>query len=428
MRRDLNRGCAVCRLRFSSQLTSCPVCRGAPLAVNEAIQQVQPTSRAAWFAKWIIVLSCFPAIYLVAAAGSILLKEGWPPKSALDIVMYVLGAAGTCLGASLAVAIPLAIWFGVIAAIRFLLKFIVERPRRSLRISIETKMRPVVREQMHIMHRLWDFIEKLIDKLLNNPKRVIFLLGGLFLVLQVFAEIFGETPILKFTSLEDFGKSLVVLLVINGMASLVIPLFWGVFTWFGTTALHFLRKPPNLFGFDARPPEVKNDEVLQTLSKDRTEIIGHVAKLSLAEKEALGHEVKDELVAPLSGQTCLAFRITGDADGQPVDDADATHFALITNDQKRCVVQVHDVIVDLPTDTKIREDSARGFLRKRGLRENDLSLKESVLRDGDRIQVRGRTVDLRVGTAGYRGDDRRMLVDAGDGLPVLIQAVESALT
>lgn len=426
MRRDLSRGCAVCRLRFSSQLALCPVCRGAPLAVDEAIRQVQPTSRAAWFAKWVIVLSCFPAIGLVIFAGLELLRQGWPPQRALDIVMYVLGGMGTALGASIAVAIPLALWIGIITAIRFILTFIVDRPGRTLRVSIETKERPRDLARPHLMHRLWRKIELFANNLEDHQEKTIGAVMLVLLGLQLLAEIFGNERIINFRSWSDFGSSLLVLGVVNVLGVVVLGIFVGAFGWFFGKAKEFLDKPPNLFGYDPRPPDLKNEECLREISDKRTEFIGTISRLSSAEKEALGHEVKDELVAPLSGQTCLAFRLTGDADGQPVDDADATHFALITNDQNRCVVQVHDVIVDVPAKMKMRADSARGFLQERGLQEDDLSLKEGVLREGDPVRVWGRTVDLRVGAAGYRGDERRLLIDAGDGLPVLIQAVEEA--
>lgn len=426
MRRDLNRGCAVCRLRFSSQLVFCPVCRGAALPVSEAVRQVPPTSRAAWFAKWVIVLSCFPAIGLVIFAGLGLLRQGWPPQSALDIVMYVLGGMGTALGAAIAVAIPLGLWIGIINAIRFILKFIVDRPRRTLRVSMETKERPRDPSKTHYMHHLWGELERFAYRYEEKLERIIGAVTLVFLGLQLVAEIFGNERIVNFRSWSEFGSSLLVLGVINALGLVVLGIFGGVFGWFFGKGKEFLNKPPNLFGYDPSPPDLKNEEFLQSISEHRTEMIGTISRLSPVEKEALGHEVKDELTAPLSGQTCLAFRIAGDADGQPVDDADATHFALITNDQKRCVVQVHDVVVDVPTETKIRADSARGFLQERGLREDDLSLKEGVLREGDPVRVRGRTVEFRVGAAGYRGDERRLLIDAGDGLPVLIQAVEEA--
>jgi hypothetical protein len=118
----------------------------------------------------------------------------------------------------------------------------------------------------------------------------------------------------------------------------------------------------------------------------------------------------------------MAFRLVGDADGQPVDDADATNIAVITKDQQRCIVTSLEVVVAFPAETKIRAENARGFLQERGLPERNPSVKEGLLREGDLVRIVGRRTEIRVGTAGYRGDERRMMLDAGDGLPVVIQA------
>lgn len=428
MRRDLNRGCAICRLRFSSQLTHCPVCRSAPLAVDQAIRQVQPTSRITWLVKWAIVLPCVPALGFILMAGHKLLKEGWPPQNAVDVVTYGLGALGTALGASIMVAVVLSIWSTLIALIGGILRLIVDRPRRSLRISIEMQQRPIELNDVHAMHRLWRQFNDFVDRVRDNPKPLGALFFAFYLGSQLLAEIFGKSPVLNFTNWELFKGSVVTILIINGMSFLAVPLFWIVFGVFGRMGLSFLNKPPNLFGYDPNPPKLMNQDFLEMISENRPTIIGTVVPLDPREKEALGHPTKDELIAPGSGKACFGFRIIGDADGQPVDDADVTSFALIADDQKRYVVDVRDVVVKMPAKKKIRADAMPGFLQERGLPKTDLSLKEGRLEQGARVRVHGRTNDLRVGSAGYRGDERRGLIDAGDGLPVLIQAVEEAPT
>jgi hypothetical protein len=110
----------------------------------------------------------------------------------------------------------------------------------------------------------------------------------------------------------------------------------------------------------------------------------------------------------------------GDANGQLVDDADASSFAIITRDEKRCVVTNADVLVAISAEAKAQADNARGFLRERGLPERNLAIREGMLREGDFVRVVGRRTEIRVGAAGYRGDERRMMIDAGDGLPVVI--------
>jgi hypothetical protein len=81
-----------------------------------------------------------------------------------------------------------------------------------------------------------------------------------------------------------------------------------------------------------------------------------------------------------------------------------------------------DVVVSLPAETKVKAENTHGFLRNRGLPEQNLSVREGLLREGDLVRIVGRRTEIRVGTAGYRGDERRMMLDAGDGLPVVIQA------
>lgn len=426
MRRDLTRGCAACRLRFSARNTHCPVCRAASLTVQEARSQVQPTSRAAWFAKWLVVLPSIPAIGAVIWAGTILLREGWPPKSAVDVVIHILGAMGTCLGASLAIGIPFAIWFGLVSFVQFILKFIVDRPRRALRITQEIAPRASVTGAEHPMHRLWDKLEAFITARIEAPARFWVITISVFLGLEALAEIFGESPVIKFTSWNALGDSLIAFGVTNGMGAMVFLFFANIFANVVKSAKKFFDKPPNLFGYDPTPPPLQNEACLATYMANREDAVGRAVPLDDAERAALETRSARHLTSPLSGQTCFAFRLVGDADGQEVDDADATSFAVITKDEKRCVVTTGDIMVWLEASTKIDAENARKFLHGRGLPEKNLDVREGLLREGDLVRVMGRRVELRVGTAGYRGDERRMMLDAGDGLPVVIREANEA--
>jgi hypothetical protein len=126
----------------------------------------------------------------------------------------------------------------------------------------------------------------------------------------------------------------------------------------------------------------------------------------------------------LSGQSCFAFHIKGEADGQMVDDADAISFAVITVDQKRYIVSTTDVVVMLEPSAqeKVDADDARGFLQERGLPERNISVREDVVREGEVVIVKGRRTELRLRSAGYRDDERRMMLAAGDGKPVILSA------
>lgn len=428
MRRDLTRGCAACRLRFSVQFKYCPVCQDISTLVLEATSRIEPTSRAAWLAKWLIVLSSFPAIGGIAWAVFVLLKDGWPPQNALDIIIFVLGSLGICLGASMVIAAPFALWFGLVSVFRYFMKFLVDQPRRALRVTIERSPRVIPGHGRHIMHRLWDAVASFIRRQIDSPAQVILLGITVFVGAQIVAEVLGRQRTIKTTSFKDFGESVIMLVIIDVMSAAMMGFFLGVFGTSASILKDFLAKPPQLFGYDPNPPRLQNETCLESFVRNRHEIVGRAVALDDAEQAALELLANDERQAPLSGQTCLAFRIVGDANGQPVDDADASSFAVVTKDQKRCVVTNSDVVVAFPAETKIKAKNARGFLHERGLPERDLSVREGLLREGDLVRIVGRRTEIRVGTAGYRGEERRVKIDAGDGLPVVILAANETLS
>jgi hypothetical protein len=320
----------------------------------------------------------------------------------------------------------LALWLGLLAIVRFILKHLVDRPRRALRVTIEREARPSVARSTHLMHRLWDKLVSFVERLIESPKRPIIVVLVLYFGAQALADILSEKPAVKFSSLEAFGESMFVIAFVNAMGILLLPLFGGIFGAFLTMVLNFFTKPPTLFGYDATPPPLQNEACLESFIQGRQEIMGYAAALDEAERAALGAETIREVRAPLSGQTCLAFRIVGETDDQPVDDADAASFAVVTPDQKRCVVTNADVVVSLTGSTKVRAENASGFLGERGLPEKDIAVREGVLREGDLVRVFGQRAEIRVGSAGYRGDERRMMLDASDGKPVVILAPSDA--
>lgn len=421
MRRDLKRGCGTCRLRFSKRLTHCPVCHGTAMEVAEAVRSIEPTSRAAWLAKWTITLSLIPAFGLALSTNEHLLRETWPPANAPRLLFFFVVLIAGTFGACFAVALLFAVWLAFVTVIRFFLKLIIDRPQRALRVSIELQPRRST-TNAHPMHRLQDKLETFVNGQIEHPKPFLFIVASIFLVLEAIAEILGERPVLKTASWQEFGLTFIALVATNIGMAMLLAFFGAGFGLAVKWAYPFFDGPPHLFGFDPNPPDVQNDACLAKYRDNRDEIVGKAVPLEEVEKVALGIDDKSELKSPLSGQTCFAFRLVGSADEQPVDDADATSFVVIDRDKKRHVVRHANIVVNLPAHMKSATSHVRGFLRKRGLPERNHALQEGLLREGDRVCVVGRRSEFRVGTAGYRADDRRGLIDAGDGLPVVIQA------
>ncbi len=320
--------------------------------------------------------------------------------------MYPLGAMGASLGASIIVAIPLAIWIGLLKLFeRFFARF-VDGPRRTLRIAIDRHPRQSGRQKRHFLHELREKLVSFVRAKTQNSERFFWPAVGVFFAAQILAEVFGGRPTVKTSSWSAFGESMVVLGVINLLSLLIGAFMIGAFGSLAAFSYNFLTQGPALFGYRAAPPAVDNEALIQSFIQNREEIVGRAVSLETREVSALAAQLDTQnlpthLRAPLSGKTCLAFRVVGENDGHPVRDADAVSFAVVTDDDKRCVVTNTDVVVDL---TAI-----------------DDSVREALLEEGNRIRIVGRRVQLQIGSEGYRGNgERRMMLDAGDGLPVVI--------
>lgn len=115
------------------------------------------------------------------------------------------------------------------------------------------------------------------------------------------------------------------------------------------------------------------------------------------------------LTAPLSGETCVAFRITCDHPRGPIDDGRCLAFTVVTDDGERVPVEVEQAWLELPAITAGRTTRLEGelqeFLRRRGVTDVELELDEGLLREGDRVAVTGQ-VETRLRPEGYRGMNR----------------------
>lgn len=134
----------------------------------------------------------------------------------------------------------------------------------------------------------------------------------------------------------------------------------------------------------------------------------------------------DPLLAPLSGERCVAYRLMGRVGDCVVDDAAAAPFTLVVGDGPSVAVLASAAIIELPVHSVSvvagAAERVRRFLGERGL--NALAtpalLTEGLLREGDEIVVEG-TLETIASGAGYRGRAASDLITGRSDSPVVIR-------
>ena len=123
----------------------------------------------------------------------------------------------------------------------------------------------------------------------------------------------------------------------------------------------------------------------------------------------VGRVVADAtLEAGISGRRCVAFRLTGRAGGDRVDDARAVPFTVVTDDGVRVRVLARPARVQVATRATEADADAparlRLFLDARGLDPRDVRLEEGIVAAGDRVRVSGAPTEIAdpAVDAGYR--------------------------
>jgi hypothetical protein len=138
-------------------------------------------------------------------------------------------------------------------------------------------------------------------------------------------------------------------------------------------------------------------------------------------------EADDSLTAPLSGEPCVAFRVTGEHPKGPINDGRCLAFTVVTDDGGRVPVEVEQAWLELPATKSGRaarlEGELQEFLRCRGFTAVEHELDEGLLRQGDRVAVTG-LVEMRLRPEGYRGTTRDEALIGRAGAPLVIQAIE----
>lgn len=433
MRRDLSRACSSCRLRFSVALLACPACGRKALSVPEAIARVEAPPRAAWLAKWAIVLVLVPALGLAAWTGLRMLADSFPPHNALDVPVFFLSAVGAYLGASIVLAVPVWLWIKFIALLRWIFGRFVDRMANPLRVTLDRASRrePRARASLDWRGKLQQLRERLFPA--DRPRRIWIVGAAAVLGAQLLVEIFGRGRSLDFSGLKAFGESLVLLFAVNGGCLMVGLFMVNVLRFILGWSLGHLQGPPSLLGFEQKPPALE-DALVARWREGREEVTGRAEPLTDEERRALaGHgrsgigpqenaAEREELAAPFTGRRCFAFRVAGETDAQPLDDADAVSFAVVTLNGRRVAVHAADVVVLWPARGEVYREGAAEFLEVRGLPRRNVAAREGRIAEGERVRVLGHLARVAMAGGGYRAQKQLEILDAGDSQPVLIDA------
>jgi hypothetical protein len=132
------------------------------------------------------------------------------------------------------------------------------------------------------------------------------------------------------------------------------------------------------------------------------------------------------LVAPLSGEPCVAFRLVGRVGDCLVDDAAAAPFTLTSRAGPVVTVLSSACAVELAVRRTQAEPQARErvrrFLGERGIdaSTHPIELAEGVIRIGDEVTVEGLLESVASG-AGYRGRAQAELLVGQSDLPVVVR-------
>ncbi len=433
MRRDLSRACSSCRLRFSVALLGCPACGRKAIPVPEALERVEAPARAAWLAKWASLLVVAPALGLLL--WILFGKSGvdmFHLRSALDVPVMLFSVVAGSLGVSLVLVIPVGLGLGLVALLRRLFGRYIDRRGRGLRVVLDRASRS--KKKVGPVLPWYAPLRELRARyfLANRPWRARIAAGSALVLAEVLVELCGSGPSLLFNRerfLGMLGGLLVVNVFVIMLGAPVLRFLGNIWSW----AYGYFTSPPALFGFEPHP-QVLNDALLARWREGRAEVTGRAEPLTEEERAALGRyggnakgpdvvaAARTALAAPFSHKPCLAFRVAGERQAQPLDDADAISFAVVTPEGRRLIVDAADVVVLLPPRGPAYREGAESFLHVLGLPGGDWAAREARLAEGERVRVLGRLASLEVAGGGYRERKRLELLDASDGQPVLIDA------
>lgn len=135
---------------------------------------------------------------------------------------------------------------------------------------------------------------------------------------------------------------------------------------------------------------------------------------------------RDRISAPMTGLSCVGFRLRGDGRHGTIDDGDAVDFEVRGDDGSRAIVQIEGAWLALEGAGESRELSPDGelarFLGLRGalLAPSPITVREIVLCEGDMVTVAG-LADEVADSGAYRDGGYVRRLRARGGAPLIIR-------
>lgn len=431
MRNDLRVACVHCALRLPARFAHCPRCRGATVRPDQALVALEKAS----------VLSArvgrplrdaflfYPVVLVVPICLAAGVGLGFAGAQAFDANLgeRIAGAViGLCTGVAAAVSLVAMVW--VAWALVVMLVGWATGGGAVARAS-ERHPRPRLRPVP------WPgsgTARPPPDPWL--PRAPGWARGHLRSVGLVFVSVpLVELGAWMLTSdgdatLAKSGIGGALILQAAAVATATIPIWVGV--WWTLWLLDRARLARHLLATRAEATSQVSEPAPARLRTGREAIHGRAS----LERGA-------PLRAPLSGEPCLAFRLTGHIFGVPIDDAEVGPLAIETASGERVTVHAGAIALEVPPPDPwgmVVDDAVRArldaFVRARhlperlvdhratGPRHGDgaIDLGETLLREGDPVVAWGGVRIENVAGGGYRQTrDARILVE-DDEAPMLL--------
>jgi len=198
------------------------------------------------------------------------------------------------------------------------------------------------------------------------------------------------------------------------LAYIVVPVVLTIIWTLGFGDLHEKSREPKLVTVDI--PIRLHEPPSPDPSSERSRFEGRI-------------DDADELVvAPLSGERCVAYRLVGRVAKSPIDEGEATPFTLVAGSERLEVdPRPATVALTTPDPAPVADISARleQFLRNRGAHPlgRDVVLAEARLNIADAVAVESSVLTVQR-PDGYRGTRDAKLLKEQSGSPLVIESVK----